>query len=202
MTLKSVLAGSVIIAAGAISSAALAQGYIGASIGQSDYKVDCTGLTTCDTKDTGYKLFGGYMFTPNLGIEAGWVDLGKMTGSAQAGVIETEGGPIVVSGSVELKSSGPFLGALAAAPLGQASLFAKVGLADLKTDLTASVMGLSASTSTRHTDVFYGFGASYKFAKNFAVRAEWERFRIKYSDGVEAYKDDVDLLSVGFTYHF
>lgn len=201
MKLKRVLAGSLIFAAGSLFNAAFAQGYIGASIGQSDFKIDCAGLTTCDTKDTGYKLFGGYMFTPNLGIEGGWVDLGKAKGTGDVDV-DTGEGIIVVPATAELKSSGLFLAGIAAAPIGSGSVFAKVGLSNLKSEVTVSALGASDSTSTRHTDVFYGIGAGYNFTKNFGMRVEWERFRIKYSDGVEEFKDNVDLLSIGVTYRF
>jgi len=81
-------------------------------------------------------------------------------------------------------------------------VFGKVGVANLKSELSVTVLGVTDSTSTRHTDVFYGVGAGYNFTKNFGVRAEWERFRIKYSDGVEEFKDNVDLLSVGVVYRF
>ncbi len=204
MKLQRVLAGSLVVAATALSSAALAQGYVGASIGQSDFDVDCTGLTTCDTKDTGYKLFGGHMFTPYLGVEGGWVDLGKVKAT-----LDIVGPPpvedisaIVFTGSAELKSSGLFLAGIAAAPIGNGSVFGKIGLANLKSEFTVTALGVSDSTSTRHTDVFYGIGAGYNFTKNFGVRAEWERFRIKYSDGIDEFKDDVDLLSVGVIYRF
>lgn len=112
------------------------------------------------------------MFTPNLGIEGGWVDLGKAKGSAEIGAIETEGGLIPLTGSVELKSSGPFLAGIAAAPIGNASVFGKLGLANLKSEASVSIFGVSDSTSTRHTDVFYGIGAGYNFTRNFGVRAE------------------------------
>ncbi len=84
VTLKRLLAASAVTAALAFSAAASAQGYLGTSIGQSDFDLDCTGLTSCDTKDTGWKVFGGHMFTPNLGIEGAYVDFGKATGTASS----------------------------------------------------------------------------------------------------------------------
>ncbi len=144
------------------------------------------------------------MFTPYLGVEGGWVDLGKVT--ATLDVIPPPPveaiSSIVITGSGELKSSGLFPAGIAAVPIGNGSVFGKLGLANLKTEFTVSVLGVTDSTSTRHTDVFYGIGAGYNFTKNFGVRAEWERFRIKYSDGVDECKDDVDLLPVGVIYRF
>lgn len=68
MKFKRARLGSAIFATAVFSGAAMAQGYIGASIGQSDLNVDCAGTITCDTKDASFKIFGGYMFTPNPGI--------------------------------------------------------------------------------------------------------------------------------------
>ncbi|MFN3565321.1 MAG: outer membrane beta-barrel protein, partial [Burkholderiaceae bacterium] len=76
----------------------------------------------------------------------------------------------------------------------------KLGVANLESELTLSALGQSETTSVRSTNVFFGVGAGYGFTKNFGVRAEWERFRIKWGDPAD--KDNVDLLSVGVTYRF
>src|SRR5438128_2401629 len=54
--------------------------YLGGSIGSSNMRQGCNGTPaglSCDQKDTGWKLFGGYQFTPHWGAEAMYVDLGK-----------------------------------------------------------------------------------------------------------------------------
>jgi OOP family OmpA-OmpF porin len=57
--------------------------YAGASVGQS--KVDCGGLSNCDDKDTAYRIFGGYKFHPNIGVEGGYAPLGNAEGSGPLG---------------------------------------------------------------------------------------------------------------------
>ena len=52
----------------------LSSAYVGGSIGQSKVKVDCGG---CDTKDTAFRLFGGYQFNRNIAAELGYSDLGS-----------------------------------------------------------------------------------------------------------------------------
>ena len=47
--------------------------YIGGALGQSKFKGDC-GIPNCDTKDTSFRLFGGYQFTPNIAAELGYTD--------------------------------------------------------------------------------------------------------------------------------
>jgi OmpA-OmpF porin, OOP family len=67
--MKNLILASAVLAALAFSGMAFGQGYVGGSIGQSDFKAECDAGFTCDTKDTGYKIFGGYMFSPNFGVE-------------------------------------------------------------------------------------------------------------------------------------
>lgn len=184
MKLKRVLAGSLIFAAGSLFNAAFAQGYIGASIGQSELKEDCVGTITCDLKDTGFKLFGGYMFTPNFGAEAAYVDLGKARASVDV--------PPVVG--VDFKSSGFALYGTAVAPIDNFSVFAKLGIASMKAEATA----LGVSISKTKSDFAWGVGAGYSFTKNLAARLEYERFRVE----LEGEKSDVDLLSLGVSYRF
>lgn len=184
--MKRTLIGLALLAACAGFSVAQAQGYVGASIGQSELKESCDAGVTCDFKDTGYKLFGGYMFSPNFGVEAAWVDLGKATLS-------------VPGLSAELKSSGFGLWGTAVLPIDSFSLFAKAGFAYLDTKLTGTVTGLgSGSESESNANFAFGVGAAYDITKNLAVRVEYERFRIEF----QSEKSDVDLLSAGVLFRF
>ncbi len=78
-------------ALGVASSSAFAQGYVGGSIGQSDADLDRAGTISCDNKDTGFKVFGGYMFHPNFGIELAYADLGKATAVVPFGTTRLNG---------------------------------------------------------------------------------------------------------------
>jgi OOP family OmpA-OmpF porin len=53
-----------------VASPAWAQGYFGASIGQSKLE---------STNDTAARGFGGYQFTPNFAMEGGYADLGSVS---------------------------------------------------------------------------------------------------------------------------
>lgn len=170
---------------------ALAQPYIGVSAGQSDYG-DCVGAVSCDSSGTGFKLFGGYMFSPYLGVEASYFDLGKAT-------VDAGFDPVLGNVSGELKANGFAAYGVAAAPIGDFSVFMKAGLAstNLKVSARATLAG-SASDSESSVDFAFGVGAAYQFTKNLGVRAEWERFRAKFMGE----KGDIDLASIGIVYRF
>lgn len=86
-----------IIAASLASGAAFAQSpgvgpYVGGSLGPSNFSSDsCIG--NCDKTDIGYKVFGGYMFTPYLGAEVGYGAFGKATVGIKASAMGNSRAP-------------------------------------------------------------------------------------------------------------
>jgi OOP family OmpA-OmpF porin len=192
--MKSRTLAAAIAAAGLLATATPSfaqQAYLGASAGPSKIYLDCDGAITCDETDTGFKVYGGYMFTPNIGIELAYADLGSASATA------------LVSGRrviATLDGSAVSATAVLAAPLSDSfSLFARLGFASVDAKLSGSVAGLgSASDTESNASVAYGIGAAVHVTKNIAVRGEWERYRAKY-DGEEA---DVDLFSVGVKFRF
>lgn len=68
----------------------------GGSIGQSDVDDEITnGLITSgsvDGKDIAFKIFGGYMFNRNFGVEGAYVDLGEVSYSGSFGGAPVTGG--------------------------------------------------------------------------------------------------------------
>lgn len=171
-------------------AASAADIHIGASIGRSDYRIDTTGATTVDTKDTAGKVFFGATITPHLGVEAALFDLGRASGSVVVPGIGT------VNASARVRGIG--VSGVLSAPVGPVSLFAKAGIANVRARAEASVStGLPGSESSWQPTL--GFGLSYPIASQMAVRGEWERVRTRFPGGE---KDNVDLLSVGVSYRF
>jgi hypothetical protein len=81
-----------------VCASAMAQGCVGVSAGQSKVDVDCSGTITCDDSDNAYKIFGGYLFSPNFGIEGAYYNQGK--------VKEIASDPQLGNVSAELKGDG------------------------------------------------------------------------------------------------
>lgn len=189
MNINAKIIAAVVLAASATANAA--DWYVGGSLGQSAYKVDVTGATTSDKKDTGYKLFAGARLSPNFAIEGGYVGLGKATASDGTS-----------SGKFELTAF-PYLDAVGILPLSPDwELLGRLGLTSSKLKLSATTGGVTASDSDRSIQAHFGFGAQYNISKAVAVRAEWERFRGKYNKNGASDSGNVDLLSIGFTFGF
>ena len=75
--LATLVAAGAALASTAASAQTDAQAYVGGGVGQSRADVDCTGSTVCDKTDTAFKIFGGYMFTKNFGLEGAYYNQGK-----------------------------------------------------------------------------------------------------------------------------
>lgn len=189
---RTILAVSAHLLAGAFAaSQASAQPYLGFSLGQSDIDDEITaGLITSgsvDGKDTAWKIFGGYMFHPNFGVEAAYIDLGEVTYSG-----EFFGSP-VTGGKVEV--SGFNISALGNYPVSeQFSVFGKIGLFIWDAEASDITGGAPFSTKEDGTDISFGLGVGYNFTRNLGIRAEWERF--------EASEADANLISIGLLWRF
>lgn len=195
---KALLAVGLVAAATALPAAA--QGvqtqnfYAGLSVGQAKYSDVCGQLPgfSCDDKDTAFRIFGGYQFHPNIGVELGYADLGKAKFSTTAGGISTGGKESFTAWD---------LVAVGSYPIGTGfSLFGKFGLYYGKAEATAtaSIPGFSASAnaSDTGTDLTFGLGAGYDFNRNFGARLEWQRYN-GFSDA-----GGLDVISLGVLYRF
>lgn len=196
------------------SAPVLAQGtgwYGGASVGRTRATIDDEritralagqGFTASSIEDRdgdrGFKVFGGYQFTPNFGLEAGYFDLGEFGYTARTTP------PGSLTGDIRVK--GLHVDLVGTLPLTQRfSVLGRVGLTSSRTDGSFSAIGAarvpyaSASTSERSTNYKYGLGVAYNLTENLAMRVEGERYRIKDSVGN---RGDVDMLSIGLLYRF
>ena len=179
-----------LVAASLHGAASAADLYAGAAIGRSDYRLDTTGASSADTRDTAGKVFFGTTVTPHLGFEAALFDLGRTRGTVSVPGVGT------VTASARVRGIG--LSGVFSAPLGPVSVFAKAGIANVRARAEASVnTGLPGSESSWQPTL--GLGVSYPIASQFDLRGEWERVRTRFPGGE---KDNVDLLSVGVSYRF
>jgi OOP family OmpA-OmpF porin len=197
----------------ALPVGAHAQAYVGASVGRSDISIDGAGRsdqfldlgfdnasTSVEDNDTAYRVYGGYLFMPYLGVELAYVDLGRFsfrtdvqpTGTL-AGRTRINGGEVSLVGRV---------------PIGDAfAVYARAGVYSgrTRTDYagTGSVIVIDGAErqSKRTTKPAYAIGASYDFNPHFGIRAEWARYD-KLGNELTGGSTDANLVSVGATYRF
>lgn len=169
--------------------------YVGGSVGQSKFDVDCTGASTCDDSDTAFRVFGGYMFNKHFGAELGYSDLGKLH---VAGTVPPFG---VVN--AELKATAFDLVVVGVLPFtSNFSGYGKVGMYRAESKLNGSIAALgSASQSDSNTDLTYALGLGYDFNKNLGIRGEWQRYSKLGTDSTGG-EGDVDVFSVGVVWRF
>lgn len=174
--------------------------YVGGGVGYSKVKFDTSGIVgSKDETSTAWKVFGGYQINRYMGVEAGYVDLGKASFNGRLSVAEPPF-PVGTATSGDFDSNAFFLTAVGAYPVTtQFSVLAKLGVSRAETDARVTLGGLSASTTGRTTQATYGLGVRFDINKSFAVRGEWDRFRV---GGGILDKENVDVFSINAIFKF
>mgnify|MGYP003349849177 FL=1 len=161
-----------------VATPSFAQLYSGASVGRVDHKqsrsnwTPAAGSATFEDTDTGFKLFGGYKFTENFGVEGGYDYLGQYTATPVSGA--SVGKAVIKSNSWNLFGVGTL-------PLPKDfSLFAKLGVSSNYSKMNFSSNGgafnANDAGTNRRTSFAFGVGAGYNIMKNLTVRVEYEDF--------------------------
>ena len=173
-----------LIAAAAIAPAAQAQSsYVGASAGRSELKVSVS--SALDDSATAYKVYAGYMFNENFGIEAGWADHGKA--ERNLGLYTVGAHPR----SLYLAATGSF-------PLSERfALIGKIGAASNRTRVFATD---EADERLKETSALIGIGATFAITPSMLAVVEYENFGKVIKDEGESMK--VSVLSAGIRFKF
>ena len=166
--------------------------YLGASAGQATADISCPAGTSCDDKDTAWKVYGGLEVNEYISMEAGYVDLGKVGYSgAKTGSRETKGMLLQLVGTYALNPSFTLIG--------------RGGMNFLATDVNGTIAG-TPNNNASDTDVVWsaGLGAQYNFTQSVGLRMEWERYFKTGSPAANGGTGEanVDLLSAGVVYKF
>jgi OmpA-OmpF porin, OOP family len=189
-TMKKTLLSLLTVSALALSSAASAQGYVGLGVGTTNLNADCAGTSSCDKTGTGFKLFGGYKYTPNIAAELVYFDFGKAKAT-----IPDVGGPL----NGEIKTSAIGLGAAFMGPFApEWSGVARLGIARVKGKVSASQGSRSASDSENSTQAYFGLGVGYALSKNASVDLSADFSKSKFSGE----SGNVRMIGIGLTYGF
>ena len=186
LNLKLLLCGALIAAPLSFAQAGESGGYLGASVGTAAIEAhlddgSIPGVPAFDENDMAWKVFGGYNFgiTPvfDLGIEAGYVNLGNPTGT-------------VAGAPVELEVTGFDLFGVIGFDIGPVGVFGKVGY--MYWDVEALIDGIPLTDDG--SDIGYGVGLRFNLG-SVEIRGEYELFDIEDAE-------DVSMWSLGLAYHF
>lgn len=182
-----------------VSISAWAQGgYVGVGFGQTSVDLDTCDLDiscTSDDSDTAFKIFGGYKFNPNWGIEGAYIDGGEVSQSGTDSFLGTA--------SATFEISGINLAVLGIIPVSERfSLQGKAGLFlwDMDVSVTSSVFG-PASLSESGNSPMFGIGGTFNFTKQFGILVEYEKFLDVGEKDITG-EADVDLLSASLVFNF
>ena len=170
--------------------------YVGLNVGQSKVKDDfCAGTTSCDDTDTALSIFGGYQINKNFGVELGYVDLGKASGSGTD--------PILGTFSATFEATGFELSGVGTLPISDKfSVYGKLGLFmwDLDVKASSSTLG-SGSLSEDGTDLTFAVGVRWNFTKNLTAQLQWQRYN-DIGDDATTGKSDIDVIGAGILFRF
>jgi OOP family OmpA-OmpF porin len=152
---------------------------LGASYGYANIEDSAAGFSF-DAADTGYKLFGKYMFNNGFGIEGGYIDFGKPDDDflGQTAQIDAEAWSLYGVGALGLSDS--------------FDLFAKAGVVSWEADSLIDGIPVDADDGE---DLALGIGASFNANETFGLRAEFDWFDVDDADAVW-------MASVGFEIRF
>lgn len=152
---------------------------LGASYGYANIEDSDQGFSL-DAADTGYRLFGSYMFRNGFGIEAAYIDFGEPDDNllGQIARIDAEAWSLYGVGEFGLSES--------------LDLFAKAGVVSWEADSLINGIPVRVDDSE---DLALGIGAKWNSSGALGLRAEFEWFDIDDADAVW-------MASVGFEFRF
>ena len=165
-----------LIATSAVAGVAQAQtttphAYVGIGAATADNK-------SSDEYKTNAKIYGGYEFDQNWGVEAGYTDFGKEN-----------------TGIGNVKGSGTYVAGKYTVPLGDRfSGYGKLGVSYNERKYSD---GLGSQVNNYDTGLYGGVGVEYKLNEKLAVNAEYERYGKDKTFGAKA-----DVYTVGLKYGF
>ncbi len=168
--------------------------YIGVGGGQTTYRDVCAtaGSTvfsgTCDDESNGWKVFAGWDMTKYFGIELAYADAGeaKLVASTLPGTLTINSTLATAWAKLELPLGAHF------------TLLGKAGLNYFKADYERTGVFNALNSSEDGLEPSIGAGASVNLTKNFALRAEWEKFNdaAGYGDG------NIETLTASLLFRF
>ncbi len=177
---------SALLACALMSGAALADTYVGGSVGTSHLSMDCAGTTSCDNNDTSYKLVGGYRFGNGLAAELGFHGFGTAKASVSGVDVSAKATAVTLAAVYQIDVSDTW------------GLVGRLGVASVKAKVSGSMGGASASVKDTNTNAYYGLGVNYKLTNELRVELAADSTKAE----IDGEKATVRSYNLGLTYSF
>jgi len=192
--LKSGLTATAAAALLALSTPASAQFYVGGGIGDGTIETSentPNGSFNFDESDFAWKIFGGYMFSEYLGVEAAYIDMGSPSQN-----FSFDGGETGQSFDADFRAelSGFTVQGVAAYPFGPFEVFGKLGIIsyDADFDVKRKDTGEHLKLDDDGEELAYGVGGKYTI-DNFALRVEYDIYDTGDIDDVSMWTFGAEL---------
>ncbi len=158
--------------------------YIGLNAGQSNFRLNNgTGGFPSDNTDSSYHLYGGSYFNENVGMELGYIDLGKATRAG--GTTKAQGFDISLVGKLPLAQSFNLIG--------------RLGTTYGRTEVSSNPASGVASGKESGWGLAYGLGLEYAFNPNWSTVLQYDERNLKFAGSG---RDKVNTTSLGLRYRF
>jgi hypothetical protein len=158
-------------------------GHAGISAGRADIDgLGCAPGTACDTEGNHVRAYAGGRFNNAFGLEVGAMNFGNFT----------------INGG-EADGWGVDVALVAGLPIGDNSaVFAKAGFLYSDMEVEGAVAGFPNGKESGFGPRI-GIGGQLGLGKNWALRADLDRYRLDFPGGRE---EDIDAVTVGVQYTF
>lgn len=180
------------MAMGAVPGAVLAQDSgitLGIDVGRAEARNICDDAIDCESDDSAARFSVGYNFNQVLGLEVGYSSFGTLVDSDDDAF------------AVKQDANAWTLSVLGNLPIGERfGIYGRAGAARFDNDTKGTVQGLPVRGDNK-TKPYFGAGVKFGLTDNFALRAEYQRYKdLANIDNTS--KDDVDAWSGGVLFTF
>jgi OmpA-OmpF porin, OOP family len=158
-------------------------GYVGLNVGRPEYKLGCTAGFSCDDPNVSYHLYTGGSFNEWLGVELGYLYMGKA---------DRQGGTT--------RGHGLNLSAVGSVPFGQSFKgFGKVGTTWGRTTVSAAAGSGEVVGDESGFGLSYGLGVGWDLNAATQLVAGWDRHNMKFAGRG---REPVEAVSIGAKFRF
>jgi OOP family OmpA-OmpF porin len=157
-------------------------GHAGLSLGRSELDIACPTGAACDDTEQAFRAFVGGRFNNTFGGEIAYIKFGDFTRGG--GETDVEGVDLALMAGIPFANNW--------------SVFGKLGGIYTQVDVTGTAPGLATGGENGWGPRF-GVGLQMGLTENWALRADYDRYRIKVPGGG---RENVDTFLLGAQYTF